>query len=105
MYPYYQHRIISPNINGFYMTDYGPMTLTVEHNGRVYGNYTLKGKNVRGAINGTITGNVLTGHWHQTNYVDGELRFTFSPDGQSFQGLWSYNYATPSMPWNGKKVI
>ncbi|MCF7943622.1 MAG: hypothetical protein K9L21_04245 [Spirochaetia bacterium] len=81
-----------------YTSDFG--TLTLSQSGRtITGTYDYRNGRVEGILNGTI----LTGKWYQDN-GEGKIRFVFSPDFSSFEGLWSYNEAEPDSPWNGKRT-
>ena len=65
---------------------------------RVTGNYTHKG----GRVEGTLSGNTLTGRWTQTN-GEGRLVFRFNSDYSGFTGVWSYGDAVPDHEWNGRR--
>ena len=69
------------------------MHLTQNGN-RVTGTFEYKG----GTIDGTISGNRLTGRWTQTN-GSGTIDFIMSADGNSFTGNYDGNKW-----WNGKRL-
>jgi len=84
-------------IDGVYETDFKDMTLT-QNGSKVTGTY----KHMDGRIDATISGNILTGWWYQSN-GKGKLSFTFDEDFSAFTGKWSYNDAEPKSKWNGIK--
>jgi len=59
-------------------------------------------KHSDGRIEGTISGNTLTGTWTQSN-GKGRIVFVFTPDASVFTGKWGYDDAEPSGQWNGKR--
>lgn len=83
------------NWSGPWKTDFGAMTLSQNGN-RVTGTYEFKG----GRIDGTISGNVLSGTWTQTN-GSGRFEFTLSADGRSFSGRWGGGQTLTGGTWNG----
>ena len=60
-----------------------------------------------GKIQGTVTGNVLTFTWKQTNDRAGTGEFVMSPGNRSFSGTWKYTEPAASAgkggSWNGSK--
>ena len=85
------------NIAGVYKTDYGEMRLQISGS-TVTGTYRTSDR-----IEGTLSGNTLTGWWYQSN-GKGRIKFVFDSSFSSFTGKWSYNDAEPSSGWNGKKI-
>lgn len=85
------------NASGVYQTDFGEMTLQQTAN-KVIGTY----KHQNGVVEGTISGNVLSGVWTQSN-GKGKFVFVFNGNFTSFTGKWGYNDAEPTSAWNGKK--
>lgn len=65
---------------------------------RVSGTYTHK----EGRLEGTLSGNTLTGRWTQSN-GKGRLIFRFNADFSGFAGVWNYGDATPDRQWNGRR--
>lgn len=90
--------VSAQNIDGVYSTDFNEMSLQQSGN-RVTGTY----KHAGGTIDGTLSGNTLTGWWYQNN-AKGRFVFVFNYNFSSFAGKWSYNEAEPSSEWNGTKI-
>ncbi|MBK9573805.1 MAG: hypothetical protein IPO43_14275 [Rhodoferax sp.] len=89
--------VAAPESLGPYKTDFG--TLTMRRSGdRVSGTYTHK----EGRLEGTLSGNTLTGRWTQSN-GKGRLIFRFNADFSGFTGVWSYGDAAPDRQWNGRR--
>lgn len=86
----------SADVAGTYSTDYGDMVL-MQNGDYVWGEYQHDG----GTLEGTISGNVLTGTWKQAS-SSGQLQFMF--DDAGFTGKWSYGNDTPTASWNGTKI-
>lgn len=88
------------NVAGIYNTDYNEMTLYQEGN-RVWGDYKYDG----GKIEGTISGNTLTGTWTQKS-SSGGIQFVFSEAG--FAGKWTSSKTNTDFSsgrnWNGTLV-
>jgi hypothetical protein len=53
-------------------------------------------------VEGTLSGNTLTGRWTQTN-GEGRMVFRFNSDFSGFSGVWSYGDAAPNQEWNGQR--
>lgn len=76
----------------------------------VLGNYNQD----NGAIEGSISGNVLTGYWIEDSsnrrcatprngrYYWGRIRFVFN--GSSFEGFWGYCDDVPASTWTGNRI-
>lgn len=88
---------VAQSIAGVYKTDYGEMRLQISGS-TVTGTYRTSDR-----IEGTLSGNTLTGWWYQSN-GKGRIKFVFDSSFSSFTGKWSYNDAEPSSGWNGKKI-
>ncbi|WP_236144002.1 hypothetical protein [Nostoc sp. CMAA1605] len=86
-------------------------TITVQQSGsRVSATYTQD----NGVIEGSISGNVLTGYWSEDSsnrrcntsrngrYYWGRIRFVF--DNSKFSGLWGYCDDEPSRTWTGNLI-
>lgn len=82
---------------GTYKTDFGDLTISINGN-KVTGNYNWKD----GRIEGTLSGNVISGWWYQSN-GKGKFIFTFNSNFSSFVGKWGNNNAEPVNKWNGAK--
>ncbi len=81
-------------------TDCGEMTLSQSGN-LVTGTYTHD----NGGIEGTVSGNTLTGRWSESpSYQEpndaGQFVFTMAPDCGSFTGTWGYG-GCDSERWSG----
>ncbi len=95
--------------NGTWSTTFGEMRLTetVDATGArtVTGPYDYVP--APGRIDGTVTGDVLTGTWLEqvpfTGTGKGPLAFTMSQDGLSFTGLWNNEGLQPTLAWNGSR--
>jgi len=90
---------------GEWDTNWGKMVLT-QNAASVTGTYTHDS----GRINGTISGNVLTGTWSESpSYAApndaGDIEFTMSADGKSFTGKWRYGTSGSWGNWEGGKRI
>lgn len=88
----------SQSISGVYNTDFKEMTLAQSGN-KVTGTY----KHQNGRVEGTLSGQILTGFWVQDN-GKGKLVFEFNSDFSGYAGKWGYNDATPTSKWNGTKT-
>ncbi len=74
-----------------------PMNL-VQNGVEVVGSYEYQG----GRIEGTVTGNVLSGTWSQTNGSNGYVELTLNDNGTQFSGRWRYPEQDWVVdPWNG----
>ena len=87
------------NITGIYATAWGDVVFTQKGN-EVTGGYPHD----KGRIQGKLTGNELNGTWSESPTYKppndaGSIRFTFTPDGSKFNGVWRYGY---SGAWKGK---
>ena len=69
------------NVSGYW----GTMALNQNGN-MVTGTFTHEG----GTINGTVSGNVLTGTWAQTDNSKGPCEVTMAADGATFSIKWKY---------------
>ncbi|MEA4960771.1 copper amine oxidase N-terminal domain-containing protein [Lutispora sp.] len=90
---------------GEWDSNWGKMILT-QNGPIVTGTYTHD----KGRINGTISGNVLTGTWSESpSYAppndSGEIEFTMSADGKGFSGKWRYGSEGSWGNWEGGKRI
>ncbi len=56
-----------------------------------------------GVLDGTVTGRVLSGRWVQGS-AGGPIKFTFSSDGLSFTGYWTYDGETNQRKWTGSRT-
>ncbi len=74
------------SVTGVYSTKWGIVKLR-QSGSTVTGTY-YDGK---ARISGSIKGNVLRGTWTQRNNKSGQLIFTFSNSGSSFNGKWKYD--------------
>ncbi|MBR0599867.1 S-layer homology domain-containing protein [Sinanaerobacter chloroacetimidivorans] len=86
---------------GEWETNWGNMTIT-QTGSKVTGTYTYD----EGRINGTVSGNVLTGTWSEApSYAPpgdaGEVEFVMSEDGKSFTGKWRYGSEGDWGNWEG----
>jgi hypothetical protein len=81
---------------GTWNTDFGGMSVT--QSGAI-----VKGDYVVGTIEGTASGNVLTGTWKQGS-TGGRIRFTLSSDGSTWAGVFGYNSDPPTKQWNGQNT-
>jgi hypothetical protein len=84
----------------------------IQSGSSVSGAYELE----EGLIDGSISGNVLTGYWSQSRslllihcnaprkgrYAWGRIRFVFN--GSSFKGYWGYCNDEPSSSWSGTQI-
>lgn len=86
------------NVAGVYQTDFNEMTLQ-QNGSSVTGTY----KHSNGRIEGTLSGNTMTGWWYQSN-AKGRFTYVFNGDFSAFTGKWSYDNAEPANAWNGKKI-
>ncbi len=95
--PAVQQPSVSENLQiaGTYDSDYDEMLLN-QSGDSVWGDYPT------GTIEGTISGNILTGIWTEA-YSNGSFRFEFTADGNSFSGLWSYGNDEPIAKWDGNR--
>lgn len=89
---------------GTWDTNWGTMVLT-QTGDQVSGTYTWDS----GQINGTISGNVLTGTWAEAptyNPPDdaGDVVLTISPDGQTLSGQWRYDSTGSWYGWSGTRM-
>ncbi|HBV97151.1 MAG TPA: hypothetical protein DEF36_08900 [Desulfotomaculum sp.] len=84
---------------GNWETNFGTMSLTQSGTG-VNGSYAYQS----GSINGTVTGNMLTGTWAETD-DRGTFTFTLSADGKSFSGSWKETSPDPNQGggWDGSR--
>lgn len=93
---------ISNGFVGMWNSNFNQMTVTGNGN-IITGTYAFR----NGTINGTVSGNTLTGMWTQSytdraNSTSGDFVFTLSSDGQSFTGKWRYGHSTdPNAQWDG----
>jgi hypothetical protein len=88
------------DFSGTYDTAYGPMTLTRTGN-TVRGNYGPEEVEDSNTIEGTVTGNVLTGRWRQPD-SRGTFRFTLSKAGRGFTGTFTTDGDRSGRgQWNG----
>lgn len=86
---------------GEWETSWGDMTLN-QNGTKVTGTYTFDS----GKIEGTVSGNVLTGTWSESpSYAPprdaGEVEFVMSTDGKSFTGKWRYGSEGNWGNWEG----
>ena len=86
---------------GQWKTNWGDMTLT-QTGAKVTGTYTHDS----GKIEGTVSGNTLTGTWSEDpSYAPpgdaGEVEFIMSADGKSFSGKWRYGSEGDWGNWEG----
>lgn len=84
--------------SGTWTSSWGEMVLQQSAGGGVTGTYTWD----NGNIEGTVSGNVLSGTWTETPTRKGPndagaFVFTLSPDCNSFTGKW--NYAAEGSEW------
>lgn len=84
---------------GTWETNFGTMSLT-QNGTSVTGSYAYQS----GSINGTVSGNTLTGTWVETD-DRGTFSFTLSADGKSFSGSWKETSPNPNQggSWNGSR--
>ena len=88
----------SQSISGVYNTDFKEMTITQNGN-KVTGTY----KHQNGRVEGTLSGQTLTGFWVQDN-GKGKFVFEFNSDFSGYTGKWGYNDAAPASKWNGTRI-
>lgn len=86
---------------GEWDTNWGDMVLT-QTGSKVTGSYTYD----NGRIDGTVSGNVLSGTWSEApSYAPphdaGEVEFVMSDDGKSFTGKWRYGSEGDWGNWEG----
>jgi hypothetical protein len=99
---------IQNSIAGIWRSSEG--TITFQQSGsNVSATYTQD----NGVLEGSISGNVLTGYWIEDGsnrrcntprsgrYYWGRIRFVF--DGSSFRGLWGYCNDEPARTWTGDR--
>jgi hypothetical protein len=83
---------------GVYNSDFNELTLR-RNGSQVTGTY----KHRNGRVEGTLSGQTLTGMWYQDN-GKGRLTFEFNADFSAFTGKWNYNDAEPTRQWNGTRI-
>ena len=84
-------------VAGTYQTDFNEMILQI--NGiYVTGTY----KYADGKVEGTLSGNKLTGTWTQNN-GKGRIEFIFNSNFTAFTGKWGNGNNIPTSKWNGHK--
>jgi hypothetical protein len=81
---------------GTWDTTYYEMRLS-QIGDHVSGTYDYRG----GVIDGTVSGNILSGTWTQTNNR-GVFRFSLSSDGNGFTGTWTDSNDSGG-PWIGER--
>lgn len=86
------------NVSGVYQTDFNEMTLQ-QNGSQVTGTY----KYADGRIEGTVSGNTMTGWWYQNN-GKGRFIFVFNGDFSAYTGKWGHDNAEPTGVWNGRKT-
>lgn len=93
---------LAATFTGRWKTNYGSMTLRQDNDGNVTGQY--KNGSVIGDINGQVSGRVLIGTWTE-NSAHGDLKFTITADGYSFNGSWNRKSGEgePGGVWNGTR--
>ena len=74
-----------------------PMRLS-QTGDHVSGTYDWSGG---GVMDGTVSGNILSGTWTQKN-GQGSFRLSLSSDGNSFSGTWTAAFGI-SGPWTGTR--
>lgn len=102
-----------PSYVGYvYETEFNDLIITSWSQNAATGRYEYGG----GRIEGTLSGNVLTGYWLQEDSPlncgvqrsgtphFGRFTFTFNSDRTAFTGLWSDCEDAPSKTWNGRLV-
>lgn len=54
-----------------------------------------------GVVDGTVSGNILSGTWTDNNHNSGVFRLSLTSDQKSFSGSWTWN--GQSGPWTGQR--
>ena len=90
---------------GEWDSNWGHMILAQSGN-LVTGTYTHDS----GRIDAIVTGNTLTGTWSEApSYAPdkdaGDIRFTMSADGKTFDGSWGYGSSLSGGSWTGSKRL
>jgi hypothetical protein len=85
------------SVAGNWVHNFGNMTLAQTGN-NVTGTYLNAFGSASGTINGTLTGNVLTGNWNISGGT-GTIAWTFNPGNGTFTGNWN-----SSVLWCGARV-
>ncbi len=105
-------------VGAVFETEFNDLTITRWAEQDPPGKYDVAGRYEYGGgrIEGTVTGNVLTGYWLQEESPTscdrpqggtthwGRIRFTFNADRTEFTGLWSDCGDAPTKPWAGRRV-
>jgi hypothetical protein len=89
---------------GTWSTTFETMILTQTGN-QVIGDY----EHDNGHIEGTVSGNVLTGTWYEAPTYSppddaGDVVLTISPDGNTFSGQWRYDSTGSWYGWSGTRM-
>ena len=101
----------APAAIGSWDSTYGTLTIIQREDGKFIGSYSDYGR-----INGRMSGDTFVGNFYHpedsgactderqgsTNW--GRFEFTFSDDGQSFTGRWSWCGRDLDRTWNGTKM-
>lgn len=102
----------SPTMTGAtFQSDWGEMTLDRWEGRAVAGRFAHQ----NGRFDGERQGMTVRGYWYQDESgvacprprngqrYYGRMELTFAPDGQAFEGRWSYCDDAPSQRWNGSR--
>ena len=101
----------SAAFSGSWASEWGKMALT-QSGAKLSGTFAFK----NGRISAQVQGGTAVGYWMQDSsgrrcdseyagtYYWGQGRWTLSPDGRSFSGLWGYCNDAPSSAWAGRRT-
>lgn len=85
---------------GRWLTTYGPLLVDVDGD-KATGSYVYG--NGSGTIEGTITNNILTFRYIESDGTEGDGIFTLNQGGMRFDGKWHPDGQTQWQPWNGTR--
>jgi uncharacterized membrane protein len=91
------------NFTGTWNTNFAQVTLN-QTGATVSGTYIRYGETYDNALNGTVTGNTLTGYYVPRGSPSGPIKFVLSSDGNTFTGSWNNKELTDTVQWCGIRV-
>ena len=92
---------LAADFSGQWRSDFGLVDLQQQQSS-VKGSYAC----CNGILEGQVVGNQLDFEWEDPVYGSGWGRFTLSPDGKSFDGIWGYSGSMePNGNWNGSRIV